>query len=108
MESPQRVPDPPCWGKVQLVLHGLQTCAQRCRGSSSVHIRKDFTVGGIFRQQVAKHHSKPCYGFEEKEWTFALVDEYGNNVTNVFRNHGYQKGDTVELVMENRQEFLCI
>jgi solute carrier family 27 fatty acid transporter 1/4 len=36
------------------------------------------------------------------------VEEYSNKIANVFKNHGYQKGDTVGLMMENRPELVCI
>jgi solute carrier family 27 fatty acid transporter 1/4 len=36
------------------------------------------------------------------------VEDYSNKIANVFKNHGYQKGDTVGLMMENRPEFVCI
>ncbi|KAJ9588450.1 hypothetical protein L9F63_018183, partial [Diploptera punctata] len=72
------------------------------------HMKKDVCIADIFRWQVAKHPNKPCFIFEDKEWTFAQVEEYSNKVANVFKNHGYQKGDTVGLIMENRPEFVCI
>ncbi|PSN39833.1 Long-chain fatty acid transport protein 4 [Blattella germanica] len=58
------------------------------------HIKKDVNIAEIFRQQVAKHPNK--------------VEEYSNKIANVFKNHGYQKGDTVGLLMENRPEYVCM
>ncbi|XP_023713297.2 long-chain fatty acid transport protein 4 isoform X1 [Cryptotermes secundus] len=72
------------------------------------HQRKNLNIADIFRQRVAKHPNKVCFIFEDKEWTFAQVEEYSNKVANVFKNHGYRKGDTVGLMMENRPEFVCI
>ncbi|CAG2069366.1 unnamed protein product, partial [Timema podura] len=70
--------------------------------------RKNLTVAEIFRQNVAKHPNKECFIFEDTEWTFSQVEEYSNKVANVFRNHGYRKGDVVALMMENRPEFVCL
>lgn len=72
------------------------------------HQRKNLNIGDIFRQRVAKHPNKICFVFEDKEWTFAQVEDYSNKVANVFKNHGYRKGDTIGLMMENRPEFVCI
>ncbi|XP_067001453.1 long-chain fatty acid transport protein 4 [Anabrus simplex] len=70
--------------------------------------RKNATIGEIFQQRVAKHPQKICFLFEDEEWSFNDVEEYSNKVANVFKSHGYQKGDVVALMMENRPEFVCI
>lgn len=72
------------------------------------HQRQDLNISDIFRKRVAKHPNKICFIFEDREWTFAQVEEYSNKIANVFKNHGYQKGDTIGLMMENRPEFVCI
>lgn len=36
------------------------------------------------------------------------VEEYSNRIANVFKNHGYKKGDVVALYLENKPEFICI
>lgn len=69
---------------------------------------KDLSVGEIFRQNASKHPNKICFIFEDEEWTFAQVEEYSNRVANVFKSHGFRKGDTVALMLENRPEFVCI
>ncbi|RZF40359.1 hypothetical protein LSTR_LSTR008789 [Laodelphax striatellus] len=70
--------------------------------------RKDLSIGEIFRRNATKHPNKVCFIFEDKEWTFAQVEEYSNRVANVFKSHGFRKGDTVALMLENRPEFVCI
>ncbi|KAJ8875097.1 hypothetical protein PR048_022988 [Dryococelus australis] len=72
------------------------------------HEKKDLTIADIFRQRVARHPNKVCFVFEDTEWTFAQVEDYSNKVANVFRGHGYRKGDVVALMMENRPEFVCL
>lgn len=70
--------------------------------------RKDLTLGEIFLQNVQKHPNKVCFIFEDTQWTFAQVEEYSNKVANVFKSHGYRKGDAVALFMENKPEFIAI
>ncbi|XP_075213342.1 long-chain fatty acid transport protein 4-like [Lycorma delicatula] len=70
--------------------------------------KKDISIGEIFRQNASKHPNKVCFIFEDKEWTFAQVEEYSNRIANVFKSHGFRKGDTVALMLENRPEFVCI
>lgn len=36
------------------------------------------------------------------------MEDYSNRVANVFKNHGYRKGDTIALFLENRPEFVCL
>ncbi|CAH0557667.1 unnamed protein product [Brassicogethes aeneus] len=73
----------------------------------SLH-RKNLNIGEIFQQNVKKHPHKPCILFEDQEWDFAKVEEYSNKVANVFRAHGYKKGDVVALFLENKPEFVCL
>lgn len=35
------------------------------------------------------------------------VEEYSNRIANVFKSHGYKKGDIVALFLENKPEFIC-
>lgn len=36
------------------------------------------------------------------------VEEYSNKIANVFKSHGYKRGDVVALFVENKPEFICI
>jgi solute carrier family 27 fatty acid transporter 1/4 len=65
------------------------------------------TLVDIFRQNVKKHPHKPCILFEDEEWNFAQVEEFSNKIANVFKSHGYKKGDIVALFLENRPEFIA-
>lgn len=38
------------------------------------HQRQDLNISDIFRKRVAKHPNKICFIFEDREWTFAQVD----------------------------------
>lgn len=36
------------------------------------------------------------------------MEEYSNKIANIFKSHGYKKGDRVALFLENRPEYVCI
>lgn len=36
------------------------------------------------------------------------MDKFSNKVARYFKREGYQRGDTVALLLENRPEFVCI
>ncbi|XP_076270843.1 fatty acid transport protein 1 [Rhynchophorus ferrugineus] len=69
--------------------------------------RSDASLAEIFHKLVKKYPNKPAIIFEGQEWTFAQVDEYSNKIANVFKSHGYKKGDCVALFLENKPEFVC-
>ncbi|XP_050517420.1 long-chain fatty acid transport protein 4-like [Diabrotica virgifera virgifera] len=70
--------------------------------------RNNQTIAQIFQKHVKKHPNKTCILFEDQEWSFAQVDEYSNKIANIFKSHGYKKGDKVALFLENKPEFICI
>ncbi|CAB0005671.1 unnamed protein product [Nesidiocoris tenuis] len=70
--------------------------------------RNNLSIGHIFRNNAAKHPRKICFVFEDKEWTFAEMEEFSNKIANLFRSHGLRKGDTVGLMLENRPEYVGI
>ncbi|KAF7998271.1 hypothetical protein HCN44_009669 [Aphidius gifuensis] len=72
------------------------------------HERKSHSVADIFRQNVTKYPNKPCFIFEDREWTFQEIEDLSNKVSNIFKTHGYRKGDAVGLLMENRPEYIAI
>lgn len=70
--------------------------------------KKNTIVADIFRENVIKHPNKPAIVFDDQEWTFADVEEYSNKIANIFKSHGYKKGDVVALFMDNKPEFVCV
>lgn len=36
------------------------------------------------------------------------IEEFSNKVARYFKKEGYQRGDTVALLLENRPEYVCI
>ncbi|XP_065172047.1 long-chain fatty acid transport protein 4, partial [Atheta coriaria] len=69
--------------------------------------RKDIILADIFKQHVKKHPNKTCIIYDDQEWTFSEVEEYSNKIANVFKSHGYKKGDVVALFLDNKPEFIC-
>ena len=61
-----------------------------------------------FQDQVRKHPQKACMLYEDMVWTFQDVENYTNQVANIFHEAGYRKGDIICLFMENRPEFVCL
>lgn len=70
--------------------------------------KKNNIVADVFSQNVRNHPNKAAILYEDEEWTFAQVEEYSNKVANVFKSHGYKKGDVVALFLENKPEYICI
>ncbi|XP_014278846.1 long-chain fatty acid transport protein 4 [Halyomorpha halys] len=67
------------------------------------------TVAQVFKEDVVqKNPNKVLFIFEGKEWTAGQVEDYSNRVANLFKSHGFRKGDTVGLMLDNRPEFVCI
>lgn len=62
----------------------------------------------IFLQNVKKHPNRIALKFEDKEWTFAKLNEYSNRVANLMIEYGFQPGEEVSLMMENRIEYIGI
>lgn len=69
--------------------------------------RKNATIGDVFNEFVSKTPDKACFVCDGREWSFREVNEFSNRVANVFHSHGYKRGDTVALLLENRPEFVA-
>lgn len=74
---------------------------------ASGYQKHDRTIAEIFQHNAQKYPTKPCVIFEDQEWSFAQVEEYSNKIANVFKSHGFKKGDIVALYMENRPEYVA-
>lgn len=62
----------------------------------------------IFLQNVKKHPNRIALKFEDKEWTFSKLNEYSNRVANLMIEYGFQPGEEVSLMMDNRIEYIGI
>ncbi|XP_017886848.1 long-chain fatty acid transport protein 4-like [Ceratina calcarata] len=70
--------------------------------------RNNMTVVKVFKKRVERYPNKPCFFFEDRVWTFAEINEYSNQIADVFQKAGYVKGDAVALMMPNRPEYVAI
>ena len=71
------------------------------------YIASDTTIADLFSKTAAKYPKKDCILFEKQKWSYQDVEIYVNRVANYFQEEGYQKGDVVALLMENRPEYIC-
>lgn len=70
--------------------------------------RRNVTIGDVFQEFVSKTPEKPCLVMDDRAWTFREINELSNRIANAFHSHGYKKGDTVGLLLENRPEYVAI
>lgn len=70
--------------------------------------RRNVTIGDVFQEFVSKTPEKACFVYEDRVWTFREINEFSNRIANAFHAHGYKKGDTVGLLLENRPEFVAM
>lgn len=69
--------------------------------------RQNASIGDVFQEFVSKTPEKACLVLDDRVWTFREVNEYSNRIANVFHAHGYKRGDTVGLLLENRPEYVA-
>ncbi|XP_034934364.1 long-chain fatty acid transport protein 4-like isoform X2 [Chelonus insularis] len=80
----------------------------RLMWSMRCYERKNQSVADVFKQHVNKHPNKVCFIYEDQEWTFQQVEDFSNKIANVFKNHGFRKGDAIAILIENRPEYIAI
>ncbi|XP_068151454.1 long-chain fatty acid transport protein 4 [Drosophila tropicalis] len=71
------------------------------------HERLNYTVADVFERNVRAHPDKVAIVSETQKWTFRQVNEHSNKIANVLQAQGYQKGDVVGLLLENRAEYVA-
>ncbi|VEN45328.1 unnamed protein product [Callosobruchus maculatus] len=64
------------------------------------------TIPKVFRTHVSKHPNRVAFHFEDTSWTFQELEDFSNRVANYFIKEGYEKGDSVALLLENRIEYI--
>uniref|UniRef100_A0A1A9WHX4 long-chain-fatty-acid--CoA ligase n=1 Tax=Glossina brevipalpis TaxID=37001 RepID=A0A1A9WHX4_9MUSC len=70
--------------------------------------KKNLTIADIFQKNAAKHPDKIAIISEKQAWTFRNLNEFSNQVANVFQTHGYKKNDVIGVLLENRPDFVGI
>lgn len=71
------------------------------------HEKLNYTVADVFERNVQAHPDKIAVVSETQRWTFRQVNEHANRVANVLQAQGYQKGDVIGLLLENRAEYVA-
>ncbi|XP_023173511.2 long-chain fatty acid transport protein 4 [Drosophila hydei] len=69
--------------------------------------RLNNTVADVFEENVLAHPDKIAVVSDTQRWTFRQVNEHANRVANVLQAQGYQKGNVVGLLLENRAEYVA-
>lgn len=65
------------------------------------------SVARVFESIMAKHPNKTAFVMDDFVMTFKDVDRLSNQVAAYFHKKGFQRGDTIALVMENKPEYAC-
>ncbi|XP_011187369.1 long-chain fatty acid transport protein 4 [Zeugodacus cucurbitae] len=68
--------------------------------------RKNLNIGDVFEKKALKHPDKLAIISETQRWTFKQLYEFSKHVSIAFQRHGYQKGDVIGLLLENRAEYV--
>lgn len=58
------------------------------------------TVPRVFKQMVDKHPDKAAFIMDDKTLTFQEVEEFSNKIASYFKSKGFERGDTVSVLME--------
>lgn len=69
-------------------------------------LKRDFIA--IFRQNVRRFPTKPCFILDETSLTFQQVEDLTNQLANFFAAEGFKSGDVIALMLENSLEYPCV
>ncbi|KAL7031358.1 hypothetical protein ACKWTF_006975 [Chironomus riparius] len=64
------------------------------------------SVPSLFRKQAATRKNKNAFLIDDKTITFQEIEDFSNKIGRCFQDMGFEKGDTISLLMENRLEFI--
>ncbi|UJR35625.1 hypothetical protein I4U23_028375 [Adineta vaga] len=62
----------------------------------------------IFRENVKRYQTKPCFILEDKSLSFQQIEDLTNQLANFFSAEGFTRGDVIALVLENSLEYPCV
>ncbi len=69
---------------------------------------KPISVGSVLEKQARKSPDKSLILFEDRVITYREFNETANRYAGLFLSLGFNRGDTVALLMDNRPEYLII
>lgn len=70
--------------------------------------RRNSSVPKIFLENAKTHPKRVALKFEDRQWSFSQLNEFSNRVANVMIEYGFQPGEEVALMMNNRMEYVGI
>ncbi|KAL8596763.1 hypothetical protein ACOMHN_053859 [Nucella lapillus] len=70
------------------------------------HTTENSTIAALFQARVKQNPQKPCLVFEDDTWTFQQLEDFTNQVANVFHEAGYGSGDTVAIFLDNCPQYV--
>lgn len=65
------------------------------------------SVAKVFETIVARHPNKTALIMDDHRMSFLDIEELSNQIAAYFKGQGFQRGDTIALVMENKPEYAC-
>ncbi|CAF1136945.1 unnamed protein product [Adineta ricciae] len=68
--------------------------------------KQDFLA--VFRKNVKRYKSKPCFILEDTTLSFQEVEDLTNQLANFFLAEGYSRGDVIALILDNSIEYPCV
>lgn len=66
---------------------------------------KQISLGSILEEQARKRPNHPAILYEDRVINYREFNEQANRYSHYFKQQGYQKGDIVALLMDNRPEY---
>ncbi|SEK03277.1 amino acid adenylation domain-containing protein, partial [Bacillus thuringiensis] len=64
------------------------------------------SINDLFVQSVEQHSLNIALQFEEKQWTYAELNEQSNRVAGLLQRNGVTKGDVVTLISDRSEEMI--
>lgn len=74
----------------------------------SITPETNISVGEIFNKTVKQYPDNICLYYQDQRWTYGEFNKWVNRLANQFLEAGFQKGDVVAVLLENRPEMLAI
>ncbi|KAL5286698.1 SLC27A4 family protein [Megaselia abdita] len=74
----------------------------------SMYEWKGMTVPRVFKEIVKKHPERPAFILDDKTLTFQEVEEFSNKIASYFKSKGFERGDTISVLMETNVVYPCI
>lgn len=65
------------------------------------------SVAKVFETIVERHPHKDALIMDDHRMTFLDVEKLSNQIAAYFKAQGFQRGETIALVMENKPEYAC-